>query len=420
MNVPIARRMNDLSSSAVRELLKITQHPEIISFAGGLPAPELFPADELADIARVLLHEDGVHALQYSTTEGHAPLRRWIAERMATVWKAPFTADQILITTGSQQGLDLTAKLFIDEGDVVLCESPTYLAAIGAFKVFRPRFVEIETDDQGMDLVALERALVEHRPKFVYVIPNGQNPTGCTWSTERRRGFMEIISRHGVPVIEDDAYIEVRFADGPAPPSLRAFDPHDLVVCLGTFSKVLSPGLRVGWVAAAGSLIDRYVVLKQSADLHSPSMTQMLVMLWLERGGFDKSLERIRATYRERRDAMVRALELELPAGTRFTRPEAGMFIWLELPQGVRARDLLQRCVERQVAFVPGDSFFPNSIRLNTARLNFSSMPPDRIREGVRRLGAALREVMAEQAAEARHDGLRETAHARQAPRPIA
>lgn len=394
MNVPIARRMADLTSSDVRELLKITQRPEIISFAGGLPAPELFPIGDLAEHARSVLLDDGARALQYSTTEGHPPLRRWIASRMSQVWQARYEPDEILITTGSQQGLDLTAKLFIDEGDVVFCESPTYLAALGAFKVCGPRFVEIPTDEDGMDLEAFDRALADHRPKLIYVIPNGQNPSGRTWSAERRERFMDRIHAHRIPVIEDDAYVEVRMDESPAPPSLRAFDRDGVVVCLGTFSKVLSPGVRVGWVAAERAWIERYVILKQSADLHTSSLDQMLVMRWLESGGFDENLKRIRAVYRERRDVMLAALTAELPPGARFAKPAGGLFVWLELPTGVLARDLLVRCLAHQVAFVPGDSFFPNGGRHDTARLNFSNMPPDRIRQGVARLGVAMREAL--------------------------
>jgi 2-aminoadipate transaminase len=395
MDFPVARRMDDITASDVRELLKVTEHPEIISLAGGLPAPELFPAAKLAELARDLLREDGARALQYATTEGFRPLRRWVAQRMTSVWGARFTDEEVMVTTGSQQGLDLTAKLFLDEGDVVFCESPTYLAALGSFRVCRPRFVEIPTDDEGMDIEALQRALAQHHPKLVYVIPYSQNPSGRTWSLQRRREFMAVMADHPVPVIEDDAYLEVSF-DGEVVPSLRTFDDRGAVVCLGTFSKVLSPGIRVGWVAAERPLLSRYILLKQSADLHTASLTQMLVMRWLESGALDPHLRVIRDTYRERRDAMLRALEDEMPAGTRFTRPRGGLFVWVELPGGVDARELLRRSLTRQVAFVPGGSFFPNEQRRNTARLNFSNVSPERIREAVRRIAAELRGMMRE------------------------
>ena len=406
MQIPMARRMDDITASDVRELLKVTEHPEIISLAGGLPAPELFPSAELAELAHALLKEDGARALQYSTTEGYPPLRRWIAQRMTQVWNARFAEDEVLVTTGSQQGLDLTAKLFLDAGDVVLCESPTYLAALGAFRVFRPRFVEIPTDEDGMDLPALERALAQHQPRLVYVIPHSQNPSGRTWSAERGRAFMQLMSRHPAAVVEDDAYYEVRFEGSPSP-SLRSYDQQGQVVCLGTFSKIVSPGIRVGWVAAARPLLARYVLLKQSADLHTAMLTQMLVMRWLERGGLERHLRHIRDTYRERRNAMLQALEQEMPAGTRFTRPAGGLFVWVEFPAGVDARELLKRCLQRQVAFVPGDAFFPNERRRNTARLNFSNVAPERIREGIRRLAVELRQMQSESGAPATATGCR-------------
>lgn len=391
MSIRLARRMTEVKASDVRELLKVTAHPEVISLAGGLPAPELFPAAELAREAERLLLEEGDRALQYSTTEGHPPLRTWIAAHMSSAWGAALTADEILVTTGSQQGLDLTGKLFLDEGDLVLCESPTYLAALQAFQVFGPRCLGVPTDDDGLDLEALERQLDRERPKFVYVIPNAQNPSGRTWSVERRRDFVELITRHEIPVVEDAAYGDVIF-DGAIPPALKAFDTRGLVVTLGTFSKILCPGLRLGWVAASPALREKYVILKQSTDLHTPTLTQMLAARWLQSADFGANLARIRALYRERRDVMVAALESELPE-LRFTRPAGGLFVWLQLPEGVDARELLRRCLARQVAFVPGGSFFAGDPQLNTARLNFSNMPPERIREGIRRLAAALREL---------------------------
>ena len=283
------------------------------------------------------------------------------------------------------------SQLFLDEGDLLLCESPTYLADLQSFQVFGPRCLGVPTDDQGLDLDALERQLDRERPKLVYVIPNAQNPSGRTWSVERRRAFVDLITRHELPVIEDAAYGDVIF-DGAIPPALKAFDTRGLVVTLGTFSKILCPGLRLGWVAASPELREKYVILKQSTDLHTPTLTQMLAARWLQSADFDANLARIRALYRERRDVMVAALESELP-GLRFTRPAGGLFVWLQLPEGVDARELLKRCLERQVAFVPGGSFFAGEAQHNTARLNFSAMPPERIREGIRRLAAALREL---------------------------
>ncbi|MDL1950669.1 aminotransferase class I/II-fold pyridoxal phosphate-dependent enzyme, partial [Acidobacteria bacterium ACD] len=264
-----------LEASEIREILKITQRPGVISFAGGLPAPELFPVKELQEASRLVLEEQGTTALQYSTTEGHPPLRTKIAERMNRKWGTRLTASEILVTVGSQQGLDLVAKLFLDEGDVVVCESPTYLGAISAFNVFRPRWVEVPTDGDGMDMEALERVLrTTDRVKLVYVVPNFQNPTGRTWSLERRKRLAELATRFDVPVLEDNPYGEMRF-EGEDLPAIQALEPDSLVLSVGTFSKIFFPGMRIGWVAAPRRFLDRLVILKQGTDLHTPTFTQL-------------------------------------------------------------------------------------------------------------------------------------------------
>jgi 2-aminoadipate transaminase len=391
MELELARRMSQVKASDVRELLKITEQPDIISLAGGLPAPELFPITELAELSGRLIAEEGARALQYSTTEGYEPLRSWIASHMNSEWGTAVTADQVLVTTGSQQGLDLTGKLFLDEGSLVLCESPTYLAALQSFQVFGPRCVRVPTDDDGMDIAALEEMVKRERPRLIYVCPDAQNPSGRTWSLERRRQLVELAIRYHIPVVEDAAYADIVF-EGQIPPSLQMFDTEGVVVTLGTFSKILCPGLRLGWVAASPALREKYVILKQSADLHTPTLPQMLAARYLQATNFADNLARIRALYRERRDVMVEALRAEMPE-VRFVEPAGGLFVWIELPEGVDARDLLARCVERKVAFVPGGSFFAGTRQENTARLNFSAMPPERIREGVRRMAAALHEL---------------------------
>lgn len=390
-----ARRMQSLKASDIRELLKLTSRPEVISFAGGLPAPELFPIAEVQQAVARVLAEAGPAALQYSTSEGHAPLRTRIADRMRATLGTSFTADDILVTTGSQQGLDLIGKLFLDDGDEVLCESPTYMGAITAWNAHRPRWVEVPTDCDGMDVAALDRLLDRcRRARFIYVVPNFQNPTGRTWSRRRRLQLAELAQRRGIPVVEDNPYGEVRFA-GQALPSLAALAPAAPVLCLGTFSKVFSPGLRLAWVAARQPFYEKLVILKQGADLHTSTLNQMLLDAYLEMFGLDAALRRITAAYRERCLTMVRALEREMPAGVGFTRPQGGLFLWVELPAEIDARELLAVCLDRQVAFVPGGSFYPNGGHENTLRLNFSNMPPERIEEGVRRLAAAVRELLA-------------------------
>lgn len=396
MKAAFARRMDGVRASDIRELLKLTVNRDIISLAGGLPAPELFPVSELSDLTARILAREGATALQYSPTEGYEPLRRQIAARMNALWGTRYGADRILVTTGSQQALDLIGKLFLDEGDEILCESPTYVGAISAWNVFRPSWVEVPTDDEGMVVADLEGRLERcRRAKFLYVVPNFQNPSGRTWSLERRRLLMEAATRRGIPVIEDNPYGEVRF-DGEHLPALATLDPEGLVISLGTFSKIFCPGLRVGWIAAAREIIAKCVLLKQGADLHTPTLNQMQVSASIAEGGFEERIARISAVYRERREAMTRALEREMPPAVRFTRPQGGLFLWVTLPERIDARALLARCMEAGVAFVPGEGFFPNGGHKNTLRLNYSNMPPERIEEGIRRMAAALRAMLGE------------------------
>jgi DNA-binding transcriptional MocR family regulator len=390
MTTRFAKRMEVLKASEIREILKVTQRPEVISFAGGLPAPELFPVKTLAAATQKVFEEEGTKALQYSTTEGHAPLRRKIAERMRTTWDTHVAPEQILVTSGSQQGLDLTGKLLLDEGDVVLCESPTYLGAISSWNVMRPRWVEVPTDDDGMDPAGLEAALAEHpAAKAIYVIPNFQNPSGRTWSLERRRRFMEIVERHDVTVVEDNPYGELRFEGAPIA-SLKSLDRKGRVLALGTFSKVFCPGLRIAWIAAENPYYEKLVILKQGADLQTSTLGQLQVNRYLEENDLDADIARIIPVYRERRDAMLAALDADMPAGVHFTRPLGGLFLWMTLPERLNARTLLDECVRQNVAFVPGGAFYPNGDHENTLRLNYSNMPVERIREGVRRLAGAI------------------------------
>jgi 2-aminoadipate transaminase len=398
MQTSFASRMNILRASDIREILKVTQNPDMISFAGGLPAPELFPNIAIAEIAGEILRTRAGTALQYSPTEGFQPLREQIAARMNALWSTHLDAEEILVTTGSQQGLDLIAKLFIDEGDAVICESPTYLGAVMAFNVFTPRWIEVVTDADGMDLGALENALrTEDRVKMIYVVPNYQNPTGRTWSTARRQGLVTLARRYNVPVIEDNPYGELTF-EGDPPRAIQAMDVDGLVISLGTFSKIFCPGLRIGWIAAPRVFLDKLVVIKQAADLHSSTLDQMIASVYMQTHDLEHDLVRKREVYRQRRDAMVMALEIEMPPGVTVTHPQGGLFLWLELPEEIDARRLLRISLDRGVAFVPGDSFFPTTQRMNTMRLNFSNMPEHRIIEGIRRLATAIKEMQVQAA----------------------
>lgn len=394
MSAELAGRMAEMRTSEIREILKLTQKPGMISFAGGLPAAELFPVERVAKVTEEVLARDGYRALQYSTTEGDPELREAIAERMNRVLGTDVGTDEILITSGSQQGLDLSGKLFLDEGDVVLCESPTYLGAINALRAYRPRFVEVATDDEGMVIAELERCLAENeRVKLAYVVPEFQNPTGRTWSLERRRAFLEVMSQHGLPILEDSPYAELRF-EGEAVPSLKTLDTRGLVVFLGTFSKTFCPGLRVGWLAAERAMRERYVMIKQGADLHTSTLCQRQVAVYLELFDLEVDIERIRDTYRRRRDVMLRAMTEAFPGAIRYNRPQGGMFLWVELPAGIDARKVLELSLEDGVAFVPGSSFYPNGGHENTMRLNFSAMPEERIEDGVRRLARVLEKAL--------------------------
>ena len=391
MSVAYATRMDSLRASEIREILKITQRAEVISFAGGLPAPELFPVEMLKEISVQVLSETGRLALQYSTTEGYEPLRRKIAERIGRKFQTKVSAQQVLITCGSQQALDFSGKLFLDAGDVVLCESPTYLAAISAFRAYQPNFVEVPTDDDGMITRSLENILATtERVKLIYVIPDFQNPTGRTWSLQRRRELVELATRYGIPVIEDNPYGELRF-EGEILPSLKSMDTAGLVIGTGTFSKTFCPGMRIGWLVAEPEIIEKYVLIKQGADLCTSLRSQMEVDMFMERYDFEGNLQKLTDLYRKRRNAMVESLEAMMPAGVTFTRPQGGLFLWVELPEQLGAVELLQECLKREVAFVPGDAFFPNGGIKNTLRLNYSNMSEERIREGIRRLAEAIK-----------------------------
>lgn len=390
MSVQFAKRMEYMRASEIRELLKLTENPEMISFAGGTPSPDLFPVEEITKVTCRVLEESGKQALQYSTTEGFPPLRQKIAERMNSKFHTRFALDNVLITSGSQQGLDLAGKIFINEGDVVLCEKPMYLAAINAFKAYMPKFVEVPTDENGMIAEELEQLLQVHRnAKLIYIVPDFQNPTGISWSLERRQQFMDVINRYDVPVLEDNPYSELIY-EGEMLPSVKSMDKKGQVICLGTFSKTLCPGLRVGWVAAESNILEKFILVKQSADLHTSSLSQRKIAKYLEMYDYDANIEKIRTNYKGRRDAMIRTMEKEFPSVIKFTRPKGGLFTWAELPKGINARDVLVKSLEHQVAFVPGGAFYPNGGMENTMRLNFSNMPEERIIEGIKRLANVL------------------------------
>lgn len=388
--------MDNIKASEIREMLKLTQKPEVISFAGGLPAPELFPVEEMKKTLAKVMEEYGRVALQYGPTEGFEPLRVKILDRMAKVKVNNLTTDNILITSGSQQGLDFMAKTFIDPGDVILCESPTYLGAINAFKAYEPRFVEIETDDDGMIIEDLERALKENENvKFIYVNPDFQNPSGRTMSIERRKGLVQLANKYNVAIVEDNPYGELRF-EGEIYPAIKHYDTEGRVIFLGTFSKVFSPGVRLGWIAADKEVLHKFVLIKQGADLQSSTLDQIAVYKFLEDYDIEAHIEKIKKVYKRRKDLMLNTIKEEFPEGIKVTNPDGGLFTWVVLPEHINARELAMKALEKNVAFVPGGSFFPNGGHENTFRVNYSNMQEDRIVEGVKRLAEVLKEALKE------------------------
>lgn len=395
-----AQRTQRMKSSAIRELLKLTQEPDIISFAGGMPAPEVFPTKEFKEACTRVLDENGAVALQYGTTEGYLPLREMIA-RHTSHYNIEINSDNILITSGSQQALDLIGKVFINRGDHILVESPTYLGALQAWNAYGAEYISVPSDDHGMITDALEEAL-RYGPKFIYVLPNFQNPTGTTLSLERRKKLVELADRYGVPIIEDDPYGQLRF-EGNHLPAVEVLDSQmrgtncgfytGNVIYLSTFSKILAPGIRLAWVIAPPEVIQKMVQAKQGADLHTATFNQA-VAFEVSRGGFlNRHVQLIRDTYKERRNVMLDCLSEHMPSNVRWTRPEGGLFLWVTLPEKINTVDLLTEAVKEKVAFVPGVSFFPNGGGNNTMRLNFSFSPPDKINEGIARLGRLLHRI---------------------------
>ena len=398
-----AHRMQKMGSSVIRELLKLTEQPDIISFAGGLPAPKVFPVKQFKEACNIVLEQHGPQALQYSTTEGYLPLREMIARHTAR-YSVEVTAENIMITSGSQQALDFIGRLFLNRGDYIVVESPTYLGALQAWNAYGAQYIPVRSDENGMIVDELEAAL-RIGPKFIYVLPNFQNPSGSTLSLERRQKLIEIADKYGVPIVEDDPYGQLRY-EGEHIPSVMALDSEyrgpngghysGNVIYLSTFSKLLAPGLRLAWVIAPPQVIRKLVMTKQAADLHTSSFNQY-VAYEVAKGGFlDEHVKVIRATYKERRDVMIEMMEEMFPQGVTWTKPHGGMFLWGVLPEGMDAADVLKRAIERKVAFVPGEAFHPNGGGKNTMRLNFSFSAPEMIREGITRMGTTLKELISE------------------------
>jgi 2-aminoadipate transaminase len=388
----LERRGPTPRASAIRDLLSVTERPDMISFAGGLPAPELFPAAGLRAAFDAVLREDAGGALQYGPTPGHRQLRALVAERLCRRGVACAVED-VVITTGSQQALDLVGRVLAGRGMDVLVESPSYVGALQAFSAREVSFVACPGDEHGLRVDAL-RERSGAGCALLYTVPTFQNPSGGTMAPGRRRELLASARDLGLPVVEDDPYSELRY-DGEPVPALRALPGGEDVIHLGTFSKVLSPGLRLGWIVAPRPVAEQIVLAKQGADLHTDGLTQRAVVRFCADHDLDEHVLTLRAAYRERRDAMLAALADVMPAGTTWTRPEGGMFVWVTLPDGFEAQPLLAEALERRVAFVPGTAFHVDGGGARSLRLNFTNSPPERIREGVGRLAAALERMAA-------------------------
>ena len=395
-----ALRTKNVTSSQIRELLKVIQKPEMISFGGGLPAPDVFPVQRFKEACHKVLTEQAASALQYGETEGYRPLRELIANNMAR-YGIKAKVENVLITSGSQQALDLIGKLFINAGDRVLVEAPTYLGALQAFTVYGAEYVSVPIDENGLRTDLLEKPL-RSGPKFMYVLPNFQNPAGTTLSEGRRHELVLLADKYGIPIIEDDPYGQLRYEGEHLTPllvldreNLRRDDGYSIgnVIYLSTFSKTLAPGLRLGWIVAPPEVISKLAQLKQGADLHTSTFTQFVAYEVARDGFLDKHVKLIRQVYGERRDVMLQALKEFFPPAVTWTHPKGGLFLWVTLPAGIDIQALFKSAIEQNVAFVPGDSFYANDPQEGSRhmRLNFSNAAPEQIREGIRRLAAAVK-----------------------------
>lgn len=395
-----AQRTHRMKSSAIRELLKLTELPDVISFAGGLPAPDVFPVAEFEEACHRVLQEKGAIALQYGATEGYLPLREMIA-RHTMRYGIEVTADNILITSGSQQALDLLGKVFINAGDRIVVEAPTYLGALQAWNIYGADYITVPSDENGMIVDELEAAL-RAGPKFIYALPNFHNPLGVTIPLERRLKLVELADRYGVPIIEDDPYGQLRFEGNHIPPIVVLDEKLHVqngnytgnVIYLSTFSKTLAPGIRLAWVIAPPEVINKLVTAKQGSDLHTSSFNQIVAHEVAHGGFLDKHINHIIEVYRERRNVMLDSLEEHMPAGVKWTHPQGGLFLWVTLPEHMSSVDIFRDAVEQKVAFVPGESFYPLGGGHNTMRLNFSNAKPEKINEGIARLARVVRKCM--------------------------
>lgn len=386
-----SQRAQKLTSSTIREILKVTERPEVISFAGGLPAPSGFPVEEINAAFDRVLQQNGKSALQYGPTEGYTPLRQWVADDFKKRG-ADVSIDEVIIVSGSQQALDMLGKLFIDPGSKILVEAPSYLGALQSFSLYEPVYASVPTDEGGLIPEQITDTLAA-AARFLYALPNFQNPTGVSLSLERRQALVERCAALQLPIIEDDPYGELRYAGEPLPGLLQlGRKVGTTIVRLGTFSKVLAPGLRLGYIVAPRPIIAKLVQIKQATDLHTATVSQMAVYETIKGGFLDKHLPTVQELYKRQCGYMLEALEEHFPKTCTWTRPEGGMFIWVNLPEHIDGTKLLERAIARNVAFVPGAPFYADNPKTNTLRLSFVTVSEERIRQGIAVLGELIRE----------------------------
>lgn len=388
-NKLLSNRIKSTPSSFIREILKVTQNPEIISFAGGLPNPISFPAEALKISMENITQKYGNKIYQYSTTQGLDILREYIVQRYKKLWNMDITIENVIITTGSQQALDLIGKVFINEGDTVLVEKPSYLGLLQAFMLYEAKFVQTKLNDDGLDITELKENLKTHKPKLAYLIPNFQNPTGLTYSKENREAVFEAIKDGDMILIQDDPYGELRFTDDDRIPYI-GLNQTNKNIYLGSFSKIVTPGMRLGFVIAHKDIIRALETAKQASDLHSNIFGQYLIADYLQNNDLDKHIEKIKSLYKSQANAMVSAMKEFFPSEIKFTIPKGGMFTWVTLQEGESALELFNKAIEKNVAFVPGDPFYVNEKNVNTLRLNYTNADTETIKEGIKRLASVL------------------------------
>jgi len=389
----ISENCKNIPPSFIREILAVSEQPEFISFAGGLPNPQCFPVEQMRDAFIEMMNTEGSNTLQYSGSQGYYPLRNWICERYNKKYKLNITPENILITNGSQQALDMLGKLFINPGDPVMLERPSYLGAIQAFSAYRPKFHTIQLKSDGIDLDELEDVVLKTGSRVLYGIPNFQNPTGISYSAEIRENLAILLDWHGIMFIEDDPYNEIRF-EGEFLPPVYALNPEKTVWC-GSFSKMVSPGLRTGWICAPKAIMPHLLRIKQACDLHTNNVVQRMIHHFLAYNNIEEHLSKIRTAYKEQKDIMIESIKRHFPEEVSYTNPEGGMFIWVTLPEMLNSEKLIQTAIHEKVVFVPGKSFFTVDEGYCNLRLNYSNSTEEMIEEGIRRLGKTMKKQIA-------------------------